>query len=365
MTIKTLEIDLGERHYEIIIGSGVLADAARLLPFDVAGKKCFFITDVNAQSYAETLKGVIGAEFCEILVLPFGEATKSYEYLVKVHEWMLSHNIHRNSIVFAIGGGVIGDLAGFAAASILRGVPFVQIPTTLLAQVDSSVGGKTGINTSYGKNLVGSFYQPSAVIADIETLKTLPKRELQAGYAEVVKYGLIGDLAFFEWLEGHGGDVLDLKETAISHAIEVSCRAKAKIVEADEREGGVRALLNLGHTFGHALEAAAGYDGTLLHGEGVAIGTVMAYALGEKMGSCHADDVKRVKGHFSSAGLPVHAAAIKASVPELIATMRRDKKAVDDKMIFIVPKGIGDAFVCSDVPEGYVREILEQSLAGE
>lgn len=359
MSDKTLKIDLGERSYDIIIGAGALNNILAHLPFAPLERKCFFIADENTARYVP--------EFGRnrLLVLPAGEATKSYEHLIKVLDWLLSLNVHRNSVVFAVGGGVIGDLAGFAAASVLRGVPFVQIPTSLLAQVDSSVGGKTGINTSHGKNLVGAFYQPEIVLIDTNTLKTLPQRELLAGYAEIVKYGLIGDAEFFTWLESHGDKVIALDEQAISHAIEVSCRAKARVVEADEREGGVRALLNLGHTFGHALEAAAGYNGSLLHGEGVAIGTVMAYRLSETLGLCSAADVARVIQHFQKVGLPVHAGGIKAKVPDLINTMKRDKKAMDDGMVFIMPRAIGSAFVSQDVQEADVISVLERSLAGE
>ncbi len=367
MTLKTVKIDLGERSYEISIGENLLKSIAEFLPFDLSGKKIFLVTDQNVDAYAQNLKRRIldaGASYCDVLTLPFGEATKSYEHLQQVHDWLLGHNIHRNSVVFAVGGGVIGDLAGFAASTVLRGVPYVQVPTSLLAQVDSSVGGKTGINTVYGKNLVGNFYQPTAVIADIETLNTLPKREVLAGYAEVVKYGLLGDVTFFEWLEAHGQAVINLDADAVSHAVEVSCIAKAAIVEADEREGGKRALLNLGHTFGHALEAAMGYDGSLLHGEGVAIGTVMAFDLSVRMGLCPSADLERVKTHFKDVGLPINSNQIPAKVDDLIQTMRRDKKAIDDKMIFILVNGIGDAFVSHDVPEHLVRDVLQHSLSG-
>ncbi len=367
MQNKTVHIGLGERSYDITIGSALLDGVSEYLPFDISGRKAFIITDDNVEPYAKDLKTALdgaGAGFSDVLVLPHGEGTKSYERLQQCHEWMLEHNVHRNSIVFAIGGGVIGDLAGYSASTVLRGVPYVQIPTTLLSQVDSSVGGKTGINTKYGKNLVGSFYQPVAVIADIAALRTLPERELRAGYAEVVKYGLIDDLSFFEWLEEKGTDVLSLDDEAVSYAIELSCKAKAAVVEADEREGGKRALLNLGHTFGHALEAAAGYDGTLLHGEGVSIGTVMAFDLSVRMGLCSEEEAQRVRAHFEAVGLPVHAGNIKASVDELIATMRRDKKAIDNLMTFILVKGIGEAFITQDVEEALVRDILLKSLNG-
>lgn len=369
METKIVTIDLGSRSYDIFIGENMFAHIDDYLPQSVQGKKIFIVTDENAKSYADiihrALKG-LDVGFCEIFVLPSGEKTKSYSFLQDLHGWMLKNNIHRNSLIMAVGGGVVGDLTGFAAATVMRGVPFIQIPTTLLSQVDSSVGGKTGINTAQGKNLVGSFYQPVAVLADVDTLKSLPQRELLAGYAEVVKYGLLGDYDFFEWLEEFGEDVMAIKDFAISAAIEVSCKTKAEIVQADEREGGRRALLNLGHTFGHALEAAAGYDGTLLHGEAVSIGMVMAFDLSVRMGICTKADLERVKAHLRSVGLPICASQIKprliSTVDDLIATMRRDKKAQDDRMTFILVRGIGSAFVTQDVPEKLVREVLQNSM---
>ena len=277
MDTKIVTIELDTRSYDIYIGKGVLFRLNDFLPDEVAGRSFFVITDRNVQSYAQQIRNLLaqeGAGRAELFVLPPGEKTKSFEQVTAVSQWLLSNGLNRDSVVLAVGGGVIGDLAGFCASIAMRGVSYVQVPTSLLAQVDSSVGGKTGINTPQGKNLVGSFYQPSAVIADIETLQTLPERELLAGYAEIVKYGLIGDLGFFEWLEENGERVCTLDEEALAHAVEVSVRAKAALVRADEREAGRRALLNLGHTFGHALEAAAGYDGRLLHGEAVAIGTI-------------------------------------------------------------------------------------------
>ncbi len=365
MSSNLVHIDLGERSYDIHIGANLLGALDRVLPFDIAGKKIFIVTDINVEPYAQSVKRALveyGAGFCDVLVHPYGEKTKSYERLIQTHDWMLENSIHRNSVVLAVGGGVIGDLAGFCASSVLRGVPYVQIPTTLLSQVDSSVGGKTGINTKFGKNLVGAFYQPISVIADIETLKTLPRRELLAGYAEVAKYGLIWDLPFFDWLDENAARVIDLDAQAVSYAIKVSCEAKAAVVQADEREGGKRALLNLGHTFGHALEAAAGYDGSLLHGEGVSIGMVMAFDLSVKMGLCAAEDALRMRHHLQGLGLPIHAGNIKASVDDLVETMKRDKKALDNKMTFILVKGIGEAFITQDVEESLVREILEKSL---
>jgi 3-dehydroquinate synthase len=271
--------------------------------------------------------------------------------------------------VLAVGGGVIGDLTGFCASIAMRGVPYIQIPTSLLAQVDSSVGGKTGINTPQGKNLVGSFYQPAAVIIDIETLKTLPKRELLAGYAEVLKYGLIQDAKFFNWLNaGNGEKICNLDQAAIIHAVELSCKAKADVVEADEQERGRRALLNLGHTFGHALEAEAGYNGTLLHGEGVAIGMLMAFELSYRMGLCPQEDVEALESHLQSIGLPTHASYIDGlatDVNSLITVMKRDKKVVHDKMVFVLVNGIGQAFLNDSVPEDLVRDVLRDSLGGE
>ncbi len=363
-----VHIDLGDRSYDITIGSSLLSSIDKYLPFDIADKKFFLITDTNVELYSLSVQKLLqanGAEFCDVLTFPFGEATKSYDSLKKAHDWLLKNNVHRNSVIMAIGGGVIGDLAGFAAATALRGVYYVQVPTSLLAQVDSSVGGKTGINTYYGKNLVGAFYQPVAVIADTDTLQTLPKRELLAGYAEIVKYGLIDDLDFFEWLEENAKSVLELNKAAVSYAIEASCRAKAAIVEADEREGGKRALLNLGHTFGHALEAAAGYDGSLLHGEGVAIGIIMAYELSLLLGHCTQGDVDRVRAHFKSVGLPVDIGSLSTSIDDLLAIISRDKKAVDNKMVFVIPSGIGKSFISKDVPKDMVVKVLEQFILGE
>jgi 3-dehydroquinate synthase len=307
-----------------------------------------------------------GAKKAEILYLKSGEKTKSFAQVEKILDWMLECGVSRDSMAFAVGGGVIGDITGFCASIIMRGIRYIQVPTTLLAQVDSSVGGKTGINMRQGKNLVGSFYQPAAVIADIDTLKTLPRRELLAGYAEIVKYGLIGDIGFFNWLEQNGKDVCALDENAVAYSIEASVRAKAMTVQSDEKEKGARALLNLGHTFGHALEAAAKYDGRLLHGEAVAIGIVMAFDLSSRMGLCSREEHERVEQHFLNIGLPTQASFIEPSIAvgidALIDIMSHDKKASGGKLNFILARGIGDAFVTSDVPEELVREVLRDSL---
>lgn len=372
MEQRKVHIDLDKRSYDIAIGSGILGSIESYVPFDIAGKKLFVMTDENVRPYAEDLKNTfmsLGARWCEVKVFPAGEATKSYDSLERAHDWMLGNNVHRDSVIVAVGGGVIGDLSGFAAASVLRGVPFIQIPTSLLAQVDSSVGGKTGINTAHGKNLIGSFYQPKAVVIDTDTLKTLPERELMAGYAEVVKYGLIGDKSFFEWLEeGNAKRILSLEPDAVAKAIETSCKAKAKVVEADEREGGARALLNLGHTFGHAFEALAGYDGSLLHGEAVALGSVLAIDLSVRMGLCPAADQKRVEKHFCDVGLPVcvsdtkASAALKADVQAYKDIMLRDKKALNGKMVFILLRGIGEALIHKDVSEELVDAVIEDFI---
>lgn len=371
MNTEIVTIDLGERSYDIYIGSDLLSRLENMIPFDIAGGRFFVICDENTRIYADTVSSYLSshdAKECDILSLPAGEATKSFANFEKTCEWLLSRKIDRTSVVFAVGGGVIGDLAGFAAASVLRGVPFVQIPTSLLAQVDSSVGGKTGINTSAGKNLIGSFYQPTAVLADMASLKTLPERELRAGYAEIVKYGLIADYGFFDWLVENGAAVLALDEEALRYAIRKSVEAKAAIVRADEREAGRRALLNLGHTFGHALEAAAGYNGTLLHGEAVAIGMVMAFDLSARMELCAADEVERVEAHLAAMGLPTRASMVpglSTSVDAQIELMSQDKKVQNGQMRYIVVNEIGNAVVSSDVPVEIVRDVVRDSLGGD
>ncbi len=369
METRIVTVDLHSFSYDVYIGSGLLYRLADFIPSDVSGRAVFLVADAHMRDYTETMRGQIqqvGAKSTEILYLKSGEKTKSFGQIEKVLEWMLDNNVARDSVVFAIGGGVVGDVTGFCASIIMRGVKYIQVPTTLLAQVDSSVGGKTGINMRQGKNLVGSFYQPTAVIADIDTLKTLPRRELLAGYAEIVKYGLIGDAGFFNWLEQNGKNVCALEEDAVSHAIEVSVKSKAMTVQSDEKEKGSRALLNLGHTFGHALEAAAKYDGRLLHGEAVAIGIVMAFDLSCRMGLCPSADLERVEQHFNEIGLPTRASFIDpplgAGIDALMDIMGHDKKAEGGKLKFILVRGIGDAFVTGDVPEDLVREVLKDSL---
>lgn len=369
MSTKIVTINLDSRSYDIYIGSGLLYRIGDFVPVELEGRSVFIVTDKAVETYARQIVDILLQEKvskAEVLSLTGGEQAKSFRNAEKVSGWLLDNGVARDSIIFAIGGGVIGDLTGFCASIILRGVPFVQVPTTLLSLVDSSVGGKTGINTTQGKNLVGSFYQPVAVIADIDMLKTLPQRELLAGYAEIAKYGLINDPGFFTWLESNGRGICELDSDAITNAIEISVRAKAAVVQADEREEGQRALLNLGHTFGHALEAAAGYDGRLLHGEAVAIGIVMAFDLSSRMELCSRQDFERVERHFTNVGLPTRASFIdpplSTSVDRLIQLMGRDKKASKGKMRFILANGIGEAFIAEDVPVNLVKDVIRDSL---
>jgi 3-dehydroquinate synthase len=352
METRILSIDLDTRAYDIYIGAGLINRVQDFLPDELEGRAVFIVTDTNVQPYATQVKELLmqnGAARAEMITMQAGEKTKSFANMQKVCEFFLTNNINRSALVLAVGGGVIGDLTGFCASITMRGVPYIQIPTSLLAQVDSSVGGKT-------------------VIIDIDTLKTLPKRELLAGYAEVLKYGLIQDSNFFNWLENNGSKIINLDKAAITLAVELSCKAKADVVEADEQERGRRALLNLGHTFGHALEAAAGYDGTLLHGEGVSIGMLMAFELSYRMDLCPQEDVETLEAHLQAIGLPTHASLIEGlatNVDDLIKIMKRDKKVVNDTMVFVLVNGIGEAFLNDAVPENLVREVLRDSLGGE
>ncbi|MEM6780425.1 MAG: 3-dehydroquinate synthase [Pseudomonadota bacterium] len=361
---KILTVDLGERSYPIHIGAGLLDTIADLIPMDLSGRSVFILTDENvlmphAQKVSEALKP-IAARVETKTVLP-GERSKSYDTLQDVLNWLLDHKVDRSSVLIAVGGGVIGDLGGFAASIVMRGIPYVQVPTTLLSMVDSSVGGKTGINSAQGKNLIGAFYQPVAVIADTGTLETLSDREMKAGYAEVVKYGLINNPEFFAWLEDNGADVLSLKPDALTYTIATSCQAKADIVAADETENNVRALLNLGHTFGHALEAEGGYDGTILHGEAVSIGMVMAHNLSARMGLCSDDDVQKVRNHLSAHNLPTHS-PIQTNADTLMNNMMSDKKMRSGKLTFVLTKGIGQAFLNDNVDMADVKAVLEEEL---
>lgn len=365
----TVSVNLDERTYDILIGPGLLREAGTLISSHLARPKTAIVTDENvAQAHLETLHLALDGAGIEhnTLVLPAGEATKNYERLTQVTNFFLASGIERRDVVIAFGGGVIGDLAGFAAAISRRGVSFIQIPTSLLAQVDSSVGGKTGINASAGKNLVGAFHQPVLVLADTALLDTLPERELKAGYAEVAKYGLLGNREFFKWLEENAAALFSGDMQARMRAIEFCCQMKANIVAEDEKEGGVRALLNLGHTFGHALEATTGYSDRLLHGEGVAIGMAMAFRFCEEKGLCPSGTAARAERHLRSVGLPTHLSTIPGKQLEedaLVAAMYQDKKAEGGKLTFILVHDIGNAYVERNVIEEELRVFLKQELA--
>ncbi len=361
-------VDLGERAYHIEIGPGILefagVEVAELLP----RRQTLIVTDENvATLHLETLSEALSDAGIthEVMVLPPGEGTKSFTHLQAVVERILESGLERRDAIIAFGGGVIGDLAGFAAAIARRGMNFVQIPTTLLAQVDSSVGGKTGINCRLGKNLIGAFHQPLKVIADTAVLDTLPKRELLAGYAEVVKYGLIGDAGFFSWLEEHGPALIAGNSDARQYAIARSCEMKAEIVAADERESGRRALLNLGHTFGHALEGAVGYDGTLLHGEAVAIGMVEAFRFSERLGLCPTGCADRIATHLRTVELPTNLTHVRGRLPDaegLLEYMRQDKKTSGGRLVFILAHDIGRAFITDAVDEKDLLAFLDEEL---
>ena len=369
MTYETVRVDLPGRAYDILIGAGLLKEAGQHIAPFLRRKRVAIVTDETvAGLHLAALEASLEAAGIahSALALPAGEATKSWAQFSRTVEWILTEKIERSDLVIALGGGVIGDLVGFAAAVVRRGVRFVQIPTTLLAQVDSSVGGKTGINTSQGKNLVGAFHQPTLVLADTGILATLPPRDLLAGYGEVVKYGLLGDAAFFEWLEINGRAMASGDIHKRNHAVRRSCEMKAEIVMRDETEQGDRALLNLGHTFCHALEAATGYSTRLLHGEGVAIGCALAFETSARLGLCAQEEPSRLRAHLAAMGMKVDLRDIPGDLPDadaLLALMAQDKKVLDGKLRFIMARGIGEAFVTSDVPEKVVRGLLSEELA--
>lgn len=360
---ERITVSLASRSYDVQVGPGLTAEAGRLLRPLVRGPVPI-VTDTNVawlhlEHFIDVLTDV-GID-AKPIVLDAGESTKSFRWLEKLTSELLATGVDRGGLIVAFGGGVIGDLTGFAAGVLKRGIDFAQVPTTLLAQVDSSVGGKTGINTIEGKNLVGVFHQPRIVLADTDVLGTLPRRELLSGYAEVVKYAALGDAVFFDWLDANGARALHGEPDAIVHAVAQCCRMKADIVARDERESGVRALLNLGHTFGHALEAATGFSERLLHGEGVAVGTAVAFRLSTKLGLCPGHDTNRLIQHLKAVGLPTEIADIPGEQPttdELLAHMAHDKKVKDGKLVFILLRGIGKAFVTADVPVEALREVL-------
>ena len=366
---EKLTVALGARSYDIHVGRGLLAQAASYLRPLLKQPKVIIVTDETVgRLHLPVLTRALdqGGVAHREIVLPTGEQTKSFQYLEQLMDRLLAEKPERSTMLVALGGGVIGDLTGFAASILLRGVDFVQIPTTLLAQVDSSVGGKTAIDTRWGKNLVGSFHQPRLVLADTGVLDTLPRRELLAGYAEVAKYGLINDAPFFAWLEEHGSAVIDGDNAARQRAVRISCAAKAAIVAEDERESGARALLNLGHTFGHALELECGYGTDLLHGEAVAIGMVMAFDLSAQLGLCPPEDAARVERHLAAIGLPTSPTAIGGRVwdaDRLIENMQHDKKLSGGRLNFILARGIGRAFIAGDVNIADVKALLIEAAA--
>ncbi|WP_366656987.1 3-dehydroquinate synthase [Fodinicurvata sp. EGI_FJ10296] len=364
----TVTVALGERRYDILIGKGLLARADRLITPVMRSRRAVIVTDETvARAHAGDLVAALDAAGIAAAVetVPAGESSKSMTVLADLVERLLARGIDRSTTIVALGGGVVGDLAGFAAAVLLRGVDFVQVPTSLLAQVDSSVGGKTGVNAAAGKNLIGAFHQPRLVLADTGTLDTLPDREMKAGYAEIVKYGAIDRPDFFDWLESNGRSVLAREQAALAHAVAESCRSKAAIVAADEREHGGRALLNLGHTFAHALEAEAGYDGSLLHGEAVAIGMVMAFEFSVELGHCSAPDARRLRDHLADAGLPTTIGERFAAPPpakRLFHHMTHDKKASGGRVTLILTRGIGGAFTTAETPETRILSFLSHAI---
>ena len=367
-SLSEVQVDLGARSYDILIGTDLIDGAGAILRNILKNPRVAIITDENvAARHLEPLQTSLTDAEIEhsVLVFPPGEGSKSITTYSELMNQLLNSKIQRDEALVALGGGVIGDLTGFAAATLRRGVDFIQIPTTLLSQVDSSVGGKTGINAPQGKNLIGAFYQPRLVLADISTLDSLPQREVLAGYAEVVKYGLLGDYTFFEWLETNGKKVIEGDTDARIYAVEQSVKAKARIVAEDEREGGVRALLNLGHTFGHALEAETGYGPHLNHGEAVAIGMIMAAELSAKLGLLNRQDCGRIRAHFTAVGLPVAVPEIDGinwSAEKLLAHMQQDKKISGGKITLILMKAIGEAFSTKTIDESDILSLLRQEL---
>jgi 3-dehydroquinate synthase len=369
MSVERLRVDLAGRAYDIVVGAGVLARAGEEIAALKRGRRVFIVSDDHvARQHLTVLTASLDRAGIthEASILPPGEASKSFGVLEQLTGQMLDANVERGDLIVALGGGVIGDLAGFAAGIVKRGLDYVQIPTTLLAQVDSSVGGKTAIDVPQGKNLIGLFHQPCLVLADTAVLDTLPAREMKAGFAEVLKYGLIGDRAFAEWVASNTQAILTSPGAERTRAIVTSCRMKARVVEADEREAGQRALLNLGHTFAHAIEACAGYSGKVLHGEAVAAGCCLAFDLSARLGLCPIEDAALVRRWFAAAALPT---SLK-ELPELgtneddfVELMRQDKKAQGGKLVLILAHGIGKAFVARGVNEPDIRTFVRDALS--
>ena len=362
LLMHTLHVDLGERSYPVYIGRDLLADMS-LLAQHVAGSQVVIVSNETvAPLYLERVKAALGArKLVTVIILPDGEQYKTLETLSTIFDRVMVDKHDRTTTFVALGGGVVGDITGFAAACYQRGVNFVQIPTTLLAQVDSSVGGKTAVNHPLGKNMIGAFYQPRAVLIDINTLQTLPPRELSAGLAEVIKYGLISDEPFYRWLQQHMAQLLEKEEAILAEAIERSCSIKARVVALDEREGGIRAILNLGHTFGHAIETGQGY-GQWLHGEAVATGILLALELSASRGWIATSDVDGYRDLLLRMSLPVH-------IPEdmdaeaFLALMSRDKKVIDGRLRLVLVKSIGDACIVDDATERELRDVLQRAAS--
>lgn len=370
MQPASVPVALGARSYDVLIGRGLLAGAPATIAGRFPGARCGIVTDANvAARHLNALEAGLAAagQHAGTAILQPGEGTKSFAELARLCDALLEMGLERGDLIVALGGGVIGDLAGFAASILRRGVRFIQIPTSLLAQVDSSVGGKTGINSALGKNLIGSFHQPVLVLADTDALSTLPQRQLRAGYAEVAKYGLLGDRVFFAWLEQNWRRLFGNDPAILTEAVETSVRAKAAIVARDETETGDRMLLNLGHTFGHALEAWAGFSDRLLHGEAIAIGMAQAFRFSEEQGLCPAGTATRVAAHLAAVGLPTRIADIpgaeRPQPEQLMALMRQDKKARGGRLTFILARGIGEAFVTRDVAQDAVADFIARECA--
>tara|TARA_B100000676_G_C17983311_1_gene790376 strand:+ start:12 stop:1154 length:1143 start_codon:yes stop_codon:yes gene_type:complete len=365
---RQLTLELGERSYDIMVGQKLLEQAGSLISSLIPSNKVIIVSDSNiAPLYLAKLENSLknaGIKFSSVTLKP-GEKIKSFEHLQNLIEILLEKGVDRKTTLIALGGGVIGDLTGFCAAIIMRGIHYIQIPTTLLSQVDSSVGGKTGINSTFGKNLIGAFHQPLLVLIDLNCLDSLPHRQLMAGYAEIIKYSLINDAEFFSWLEVNGSSLIKGNKDLQAQAILKSCAVKAKIVAEDERESGIRALLNLGHTFAHALEAEVGYSDKLLHGEAVSIGMMMAFELSQQLGFCHETDVERVRAHLNKIGLPASLAGIandKWTPKRLINHMALDKKTEGGSMTFILAHAIGLSFIFRDIDPKKLDTFLANAL---
>jgi 3-dehydroquinate synthase len=368
---KIVSVDFSEMSptpaYDIVIGQNILAEAATMIRQRLGTRRCVIISDTNvAPLYQDRLEAILsagGQDVLKTLIIPAGEASKNFSTLETLLNELLALGIDRKVLIVALGGGVVGDISGLTAALAFRGLDFVQVPTTLLAQVDSSVGGKTGIDTPYGKNTVGAFYQPRLVLADVTMLDSLHEREMRAGYAEVVKYGLISDRDFFRWCVAHGGQLLNADHEAQIHAVSYTCAAKARIVSDDEREAGKRALLNLGHTFGHALEAATGFGSTLIHGEAVAIGMLMSFRLSVNKGLCPKKDYDDIRAHFADVGLPLKPPPFAYDIDRLMELMATDKKAESGRITVIMPHGIGHSVIDKNIDPREIRALWKEVLA--